>query len=84
MTVLKIDLFYLYKFDKYGQTNFFYTGDDSKILFPSMGFSYPGNSKKKLSSWGVLIGAGGLLAHFGSKNDPQAPLRPLMTLKNIF
>ena len=30
----------------YGQTNFFPMRDNSKILFSSMGFLYPGNSKK--------------------------------------
>ena len=30
----------------FGQTNFFCRGDKSKILFSSMGFWYPGSSKK--------------------------------------
>ena len=35
------------------QTNFFPVGDNSKAIFSSMGFSYPGSSTKYFSSsWG--------------------------------
>ena len=37
----------------YSHTNFFSMGDNSKILFPSIGFPYPGSSQKQfLLSWG--------------------------------
>ena len=53
----------------FGHTNFFSMGDNSKILFPSMGFSYPSNSKK--NNFCHLVGSqwapGGLLAHFWTK-----------------
>ena len=52
----------------YGQTNFLSTGDNSKILFPSMGISYPGNSKKYcLSSWEVPMGLWGAFGLFQGK-----------------
>ena len=37
----------------YGHINFFSIGDNSKILFYSMGFSYPGNSKNNNDPKGV-------------------------------
>ena len=53
----------------YGQANFFSMGDKSKILFPSMGYSYPGYSKKQfLSSWGVPMGPWGPFGSFSGKN----------------
>ena len=46
-------------------TNFFSMGDNSKILFPTMGFSYPGKSKKIfLWSWVVPMGPLGLFGPF--------------------
>ena len=30
----------------YSHTNFFSMGDNSKIIFPTIGFSYPGSPKK--------------------------------------
>ena len=49
----------------YGQNNFFPMGHNSKILFSTMGFSYPGNPKKPfLSSWGVPMGPWGPFGSF--------------------
>ena len=47
---------------------FFHTGDNSKILSPSIEYSYPDNSEKYiLSSWGSQWVPGGLLARFRTK-----------------
>ena len=49
---------------------FFTKGDKSKILLPSLGFSYPGSLKKYFCHPGVLKwGPEGLLAHFLTKQD---------------
>ena len=53
----------------YGHTNFFSMGDNSKILFHSIGFPYPSNSKKQfLSSLGVPTGPWGPFGSFLGKN----------------
>ena len=50
-------------------SQYFSMGDKSKILFPTIGFSYPGNSKKNFCHPGGSQWApGGLLARFRANN----------------
>ena len=49
----------------YGHNNFFLMGDNSKILFSFIEFSYPGNSEQQfLPSWGVPMGPRGPFGSF--------------------
>ena len=62
------DFFQPCLFQLHQLSNFFSMGDNSNILFPSMGFSYLDNSKNNFRHLGGSQWApGGLLGHFRAK-----------------
>ena len=69
----------------FGHTNFFSMGDKSKILFPSMGFSHPGNKKKNFVILGGPNGAlGAFWPIFGAKRAISGQISTKIKVYSLF